>query len=295
MIVAVCGLVRALRRGERFLPVALGLAALAHLVLMGRWSEWHGGESFGPRLMTDALPLLLFFLPEGIAATGGLGVALAVFGIAVQALGAFADDGRWERLYQRPAQPGHPELWDVAHSPLPTYAKRAAFVLAVPGLRDGQAVIREHPMAPLAPRGSRLSFVAPDRIVANSADVTLTDAYPMRGARVDEGYLRLLGRWDALFVRVAPEARPRRLELRVSGHGKGVLYVGERSFWSGKTRFSEYPMSGAFRIRHPYFYPDSGGGDLIVTTGRGDGIASIASVALVPPSDPDQVYTLPAN
>ena len=165
----------------------------------------------------------------------------------------------------------------------------------MPGIRAGQAVIREHPMAPFAPRGSRVSFADPGRIVAGSADVTLTDPYPMRGARVDEGYLRLLGRWDALFVRVAPEARARRLELRVSGHGKGVLYVGERSFWGSKTRFREYPISGAFRIRHPYFYPDSGGGDLVVTVGRGDGIASLESVALVPPSEPDHVLELRGN
>jgi hypothetical protein len=260
---------------------------------MGRWSEWHGGESFGPRLMTDALPLLSLFLPEGVAALGGAAVvALAAWSVAAQLVGAFADDGRWERLYQRPAQPGHPELWDVARSPLPTYLRRGAFVLAMPGIREGSAVIREHPVAPFAPSGSRVSFDAAGRILAKSADATLTDVYPMRGARVDEGYLRLRGRWDALFLRVAAQARARRLELRVSGHGRGVLYVGERSFWSGKTRFREYSMSGPFRIRHPYHYPESGGGDLIVTVGRGDGQASLASVSLVPPGDPDQVYEL---
>ena len=34
------------------------LAALAYLVAMGRYEWWWGGESFGPRLLTDALPLL---------------------------------------------------------------------------------------------------------------------------------------------------------------------------------------------------------------------------------------------
>ena len=292
VIVTLLGLLRVFRRGERWLAMALGGAALAHFVLMGRWSEWHGGESFGPRLMTDALPLLFLFLPEGIAVAGGWGAGLAVLGIGVQALGAFADDGRWERLYQRPSSPGHPELWDVARSPIPLYARRAAFVAAVPGIRAGHATLREYPFVLFGPKGSRLTFADPDRIEVKGADPTASDAYLMRGARIDEGYLRLRGRWDGLFLRVTPEARLRRLELRVNGHGTGSLYIGERSFWSDKTRFREYPMSGAFRIRHPYLFADSGGADLVITLGRGAGVASIDSVALVPPSEPDNVIEL---
>ena len=64
--VAVYGLVRAIRFGERFLPIAAAAAAGAHLVFMGKWGEWHGGESWGPRMLTDALPLLFLFLPEGL-------------------------------------------------------------------------------------------------------------------------------------------------------------------------------------------------------------------------------------
>jgi hypothetical protein len=292
VLVAVWGFVRAVRRGERFLPLVLGAGALAHLVLMGRWSEWHGGESFGPRLMSDALPLLFVFLPEGLAATGRVGLGLAFFGVGAQVLGAFADDGRWERLYQRPAAAGHPELWNVRESPLPLYARRGALTFAVPAVRDGRLAMREHPLVLLGSRGSRVSFAAPDRIVAKSADVTLSDLYLMRGARVDENYLRLRGRWDGIFMRVVPEARARRLELRVRGHGKGILYIGESSFWSTRTRFREYPMSGTFRFRHPYYFPESGGPDLTVTVGRAGGLASLDSLALVPSGDPDHVYEL---
>jgi hypothetical protein len=95
-----------------------------------------------------------------------------------------------------------------------------------------------------------------------------------------------------LFLRVTPEARPRRLELRVGGHGHGTLYIGERSFWSSKTRFREYPMTGVFRIRHPYLFADSGGSDLLITLGLDTGTASIDSVALVPPSEPESVIEL---
>jgi hypothetical protein len=292
VLVALAGWLRALRRGERFLPLVVGGAVLAHWLLMGRWSEWHGGESFGPRLMTDALPLLFLFLPEGIASVGTIGGVLAVLGIGVQVLGAFADDGRWERLYQRPAAPGHPELWAVATSPLPLYVGRGVLLPSLPAIREGKLVIREHPVVLFGGRGSRVRFEAPDRIVTQSADATLTDLYLMRGARVDEGYLRLRGRWDGIFMRVVPEARSRALELRVTGHGKGTLYVGERSFWNARTKFREYPISGPFRIRHPYRYAGSGGGDIVVTIGRGDSVASIDALALVPPNDPDAVYEL---
>ena len=53
---AVLGLVRALRYDDRALAATCGAAALAHWIFVGRWLEWHGGESWGPRLMTDALP-----------------------------------------------------------------------------------------------------------------------------------------------------------------------------------------------------------------------------------------------
>jgi hypothetical protein len=93
-LVAVAGLVRALRLGDRWLATTLGLAALAHLVFMGRWSEWHGGDSFGPRMLTDALPLLFLFLPEGLELFGGWGRALAVVSVGVQVLGAWRS---WRR------------------------------------------------------------------------------------------------------------------------------------------------------------------------------------------------------
>src|SRR5207245_1467424 len=89
VIMAAAGLVRAFRQGDRWLASACGAAALAHWVLVGRWAEWHGGESWGPRLMTDALPLLFLFLPEGYDLAPRLTAALAALSVAVQALGAF--------------------------------------------------------------------------------------------------------------------------------------------------------------------------------------------------------------
>jgi hypothetical protein len=281
-LVGMVGLVRAYRRGERWLATTLAVAVFGHWLLMGRWSEWHGGESWGPRLMTDAMPLLFLFLPEGLDLLPRLGPALAVFSVAVQALGAFAYDYRWERLYQRAGTAGS-ELWEVARSPIPFYAERRVLILALPGLRDGRAVIREHPMVLFGPQGSRVRF-AGEGVTLSGADNTLGDVFLERGARVEAGRLRLKGRWSGLFLRVPPAARTRVLELRIAGRGQGPLYVGERSFWT-PPRFSTYAMSGSFVIRHRYVYADSGGPDLSITLGRGGGEASLEWVALVSSAD----------
>jgi len=115
----------------------------------------------------------------------------------------------------------------------------------------------------------------------------MQDVHEDRGARVQDGRLRLRGRWDGLFLRVTEGARNRSLQLRVDGEGTGTLYVGERSFWRPTIRWTAYPMSGRFRVRHPYAYATSGGGDVLITLGRAAGTADIDVVSLVPPSDPD--------
>ncbi len=299
-LVGLVGLLQVWRR-ERWLAATLGGAFLAHLAFTGRWREWHGGECFGPRLMTDALPLLLFFAPEGLAKLQALGALLAAISIGVQALGAMAYDGRWERLFQRDAPPrraqglaAHPELWEIARSPLVFHATRRVILPSLPSLRDGRLVIRQHPVVLFGATGSRFAFTGGiDEVVVKGADNTAGDLHLQRGAYCEENRLRLRGRWDALFLRVRPGARQRRLELRLFGHGNGTLYVGERSVWSPGPRFKEYAVRGPFRIRHPYLYADSGGADLLVTTGRGGAVVSLDSVALVAPGDPDQPLQLP--
>ena len=94
---------------------------------MGRWGEWHGGESWGPRMMTDALPLLFLFLPEGFeAAAAARAACWRRSRSRSQALGAFAYDYRWERSTRGAPRRGAAELWDVADSPLVFYARGAS-------------------------------------------------------------------------------------------------------------------------------------------------------------------------
>jgi hypothetical protein len=290
---ALAGIVQAHRVEGPGVPALCGAGVFAHWLLMGFWSEWDGGESFGPRMMTDALPLLFLFLPEGLALFGRLGTALAVFSVLVQGIGAFAaDDYRWERLYARPPRPGHPELWSVADSPIVYYLERRVVILALPDIRGGRAFIRDAPFVVLGPKGSRARF-SEDSLGIRGSDPTFSDCYLQYGARVRDRRLELKGRWDGLFLRVLPEARGRTLELRVLGRGRGVLYVGERTFWSPAPLWKAYPVSGDFRVVHPYSFPLSGGADLRVTVGKNGGDLSLSLVALVPRGDPDQPIEAP--
>jgi hypothetical protein len=286
VVCGVVGLVRAWRGGDRWLATTLSVAAFAHWLLMGRWGEWHGGESFGPRLMTDALPLLFAFLPEGLLALPRAGVLLAALSVAAQALGAFSYDYAWERVVQRPASTS--ALWNVAESPLVFYAQRRVVILALPGVAEGRAVVREHPEVLLGPRGSRATFTGSGPVL-DGGDETLEDVHLQRGARISGTTATLRGRWDGVFARVTDGARPRKLELRVVGRGQGTLYVGERTFWT-PPRWKVYPMNGAVRIRHPYEFATSGGGDLVITLGKSPGEAVLESISLVPPGTPENVY-----
>jgi len=293
-LVAAFGVLQALRREsgqERWLPAAAGLAALAHLVVMGRWSEWPGGVCWGPRLLTDALPALFLFLPDGLAVAGAFGRLLLWASIGVQALGTFTYDNRWERVFMREPQAATAALWDPGKSPILFQARERVLKLALPAIVDGRAFVREHPLVPFGPTGSRLRF-QDGALVVSGSESNFGDVHLQRGARVDGDRLQLDGRWDALFLRVREGARPRILELRVRGRGRGTLYVGERSFWSEKPRWTPYPANGTFRLRHPYRYAESGGSDLLVTVGKGDGEARLESVALVAPGDPDEPLEL---
>ncbi len=291
-LVALYGLVRALRAGERGLAWTCALGVVLHWLLIGRWSEWHGGACFGPRLMTDALPLLFAFLPEGLARAGRAGTLLAALSVAVQALGAFSYDLRWERLYQRDAAAVSRSLWDAAEAPILFQARERVVQAVLPAVRDGRLLLREHPFVVGAASGSRVTFVNGALRVSGS-DATVTDVHLQRGARVEGSRLRLAGRWDALFLRLRGAARTRRLELRVRGRGQGTLYVGERSFWNPTPRWSAYPMGGAFRVRHPYVYAESGGGDLLVSLGKTGGEAALDWVGLIPPGEADEVIESP--
>jgi hypothetical protein len=63
LIFAISGFCLALRiRDERPLHLAFGLIVVLHWVLVSHFTPWWGGYSFGPRIMSDVLPFLAYFV-----------------------------------------------------------------------------------------------------------------------------------------------------------------------------------------------------------------------------------------
>jgi hypothetical protein len=199
--------------------------------------------------------------------------------VAVQALGAFAYDYRWDRLFRRADE--RAALWTLEDSPIPYYARRGVFVLAAPDVREGRVSVRESPVVLGDPAGARVTFPAGDRPRVDGSPETVTDVHLQRAARAEGGRAVLRARWDGVFLRVTEGARTRPLELRISGRGQGPLYVGERTSWT-EPRWTTHMVSGPFQVRQAYTYEASGGPDLVVTVGRGGGTAEITSIELVP-------------
>ncbi len=297
-LVGMVGLLRALRSPARrlwdqpspgrLLPIAFGLAVAAHFTWLAAVGGWAAGDFWGPRLVAPAWPLLLLFVPEGFAVLGIGASLLALVSVAVQALGAVTYDGRWDRLHPGPA--GGAAAWDVQRSPIVFQAGERVARVARPGLEGRRLVVRERVVAPSGASGSFLSF-AKAPLGPTGVDATMSALRLEAGARAVAGRLELKAPGDGLGFRVPEGARPRRLEIRIAGRGTGTLSLGEGDF-AKETRWRDRAVSGSFRLRFLYYYPESGGPDLRVTL-RSGGPLAIESVALVPPGEPDDVLRLP--
>lgn len=80
-------------RDERLLTFAMLGAVVVQIVLYAK-TDWRSGLSWGPRYMTDLLPLLIWMLVPVVAALRGAMraafVALVAVSVAIEAIGAFA-------------------------------------------------------------------------------------------------------------------------------------------------------------------------------------------------------------
>ena len=300
VVVAFVGVIRALRAPRnrlwdqaqpgRFLPVACLVAAIAHFAWLAVAGGWDQGPFWGPRLVSPAWPLLLLFLPEGFAALKLAASVLVVASIGVQALGALSYDGRWDKLYGAQAGSRRAGAWDFEKSPIVFHARERVARVAVPALEGRRLTSRQRAFSP---RGAAGSFVSFARLppVPTGVDATFDGLRFEGDARFEAGLLALQKDGDGLAFRVREGVRMRRLELRIVGRGTGRIGVAESGSGSG-TRWRDETVAGPFRLRVPYYFEDSGGADVRVVL-RGSGPVSIESVALVPPSEPENVLRLP--
>ncbi len=87
-------------RGERYLTLAMSAGVALQLLLYAK-ADWRGGTSWGPRYMTDLLPLLVWMLVPVVAALrrrGRMCFLLAVVAaVALEAIGAFWYTGKTDR------------------------------------------------------------------------------------------------------------------------------------------------------------------------------------------------------
>ncbi len=109
--------------GDRRRPLLRWLAgaAAATVLMLGGFSVWWGGHSFGPRLLADVLPLLaLLLVPvwprlQGARSLRAAFVVLLALSVAVQVVGAFYHPSSrsldWNTS-PRDVDEAHDRLWD---------------------------------------------------------------------------------------------------------------------------------------------------------------------------------------
>jgi hypothetical protein len=266
--VAVAGAALALRRDRaRWLAAAALGAGLAHLLLVASWNEWHGGDSFGPRLLSGLLPPLCLFLPDGLRAWPRLGAAAAVVSVAVQALGAFAYDHRWHRLHRDDFAVA---VWSWRDGPLAFQWREGVVILARPRLEGDRVVIDELRRTPFGPRGGAVAVEA-GRLWASGAPL-LSDLHLTRAARLEGDEIVLSHKRDAVGFRTAGVRG-----LVLEGSGDGPLYVRESRPW-GAPRWTSYPTAGPFRIEHR-LGPDPRASEVAITTAQGGATLRLTSIA----------------
>ncbi len=298
--VGLVGLVRALatRRARfwdapppsRALPLACGAGFMAHLAALTVLGGWADGVFWGPRLVAPAWPVVLLFLPEGLAALKLLGTVLVLVSMGIQGLGLLAYDGRWDRLHRARDGTLGAATWNVSFSPIPFQWREGVLRPSLLGVEGRRLLVREHVIAPGALTASFVSFGA-GRLRPTGADPTMERIRLESGARVVGDRLELRSQGDGIAFRVREGSQVRRLELRVVGSGSGTIGLGESGF-SREIRWRKRRVSGVFRLRFPYRFAEAAGPDLIVAL-RAGGPVRLESLALVPPAEPEDVIRLP--
>lgn len=119
LLLAVPGMVLALRqRTDRWLHLGMVVIIIAHWLVVSRFRHWWGGFSYGPRLMTDIMPLIVWFIPFALPLQDRLTGAWRT--AAVSTVGVLTAVSVW--MHAQGAWSGHVYTWnetpvDIDHSP----------------------------------------------------------------------------------------------------------------------------------------------------------------------------------
>ena len=263
-LLAVWSLVTLARRST--LARALLAATATHFAFISIWNEWHGGESFGPRLLTDLLPALFFFLPEGLAAWPKLGAMLGTASVAVQLLGGWTYDYRWERLHQRGGDFGA-ALWSWRDSPMAFAAREGVLIQGDLEVEGRRIRLRTSRSVPFGQKGSTVEGT-PEGLRISGGPL-LRDFRLERGARLTGSWITLSHPADAVAFRSNTSGS---LTLRLVGTLQGALRL---ELPSGPIAL---PMSGDFDLGLPIQL--SAGEDVMIRAEAGE--LRLARISMAP-------------
>lgn len=108
-------------RSARGITVAAGIAVVLELLLYAK-ADWRQGDSWGPRWLTDLLPVLLWMLPPIFTSLRRAGriafVVACIAAIAIEAIGAFWYTGASDRAIFAAGKPNAiGAVWDLRNAP----------------------------------------------------------------------------------------------------------------------------------------------------------------------------------
>jgi hypothetical protein len=109
-------------RRTRAITTAVGIAGVALLLVYSK-ADWRQGASWGPRWLTDLLPILFWMLPPAVKSLNRIGrvafVLACCVAIAIEVIGAFWYTGVSDiAIYAASAQPsGVAAIWNFRNAP----------------------------------------------------------------------------------------------------------------------------------------------------------------------------------
>jgi hypothetical protein len=156
-------------REHRLLTLLLTGAAVLQILLYAR-ADWRGGYSFGPRFLTDLIPVLVWMLAPVLASLGkparAVFLACCLFAVWVQAVGAFQFSGA-SFAFQYTPPPGPGEMRNVWQWSDPAFRMEARNPRQHADLLDTLESLA-HPVAPRPPVRISPPVEYPRRIPATS-------------------------------------------------------------------------------------------------------------------------------